>query len=188
MKTSWATSSASCASARTRLAMPTIRPYSAVKRASNASSSERTAVIRRAPRFMPTRHQAPPASQMWRSHRERSARERFAAARAARDLVLDDAEVSPRQRVDVALEGERPVLGRPLPHVVEAVGDLFCRHPVRFLQHDVGADVDPPWVVLVTPCAAPDRGVVLIHRGGDGHSRGEAHPPGHVIKEAVAYP
>src|SRR5205814_10210343 len=130
MKTSWATSSASCGSARTRLAIPTTRPYSAVKRASNASSSVRTAVTRRAPRFMPTTHQAPLVSQMWRS-----AGERLAAAGAARDLVLDDAEVRSRQRVDVALERQRPVLGRPLSHVVEPVGDLLGRHPIRLLQH-----------------------------------------------------
>src|SRR5207248_10974730 len=125
---------------------------------------------------------------MWRWDRERSARERFAAARAARDLVLDDAEVSPRQRVDVALECQRPVLGRPFPHIVEAVGDLLGGHPVEFLEHYVGTDVHPPRVILVPPRAAPDRRVVLVPGRGDGDRRRETHSSGYVIKEAVAHP
>src|SRR5438477_519418 len=69
MKTSCATSSASCGSARTRFAIPTTRAYSAVKRASNASSSDFAVAIRRAPRFMPTVHQAPPDAGLWRRSR-----------------------------------------------------------------------------------------------------------------------
>src|SRR6266550_5806987 len=131
---------------------------------------------------MPTTHQAPLVSQMWRS-----AGERLAAAGAARDLVLDDAEVRSRQRVDVALERQRPVLGRPLSHVVEPVGELLGRDPIRVLQHDVGADVDPPGVVLVAPRAPPDRGVVLIHRRSDGDRRGKAHAARDVIEETVTH-
>src|SRR5436190_8961470 len=78
-----------------------------------------------------------------------SACEGFASSRAPGDLVLDDPEVRPRQGVDVALEGERPVLGRPLAHVVEPVGDLLRRDPVRLLEDEVGSYVDPPRIVLI---------------------------------------
>src|SRR2546426_357011 len=75
----------------------------------------------------------------------------------------------------------------PPPQVVGRVGDLLGGAPVALLQHDGGADVDPPRVVFIAPRAAPDRGVVLIHRRSDGDGRGEAHAAGHVIEEAVAH-
>src|SRR5206468_7603315 len=116
----------------------------------------------------------------------RSAGEAFATARAARDLVLDDREVGPRQGVDVALESKRPVLGWPFADVVEAVRELFGRDPVRLVEDDVGADVDSPRIVLVPARGAPDGGVVLVHRRGDGDGGRETHPAGDVVEETVA--
>src|SRR5579864_2337599 len=113
---------------------------------------------------------------------------RFASPRAARDLVLEDRKIGSRQSVDVTLERERPVLGRPLPHVVEAVRELLRRHPVNLLEHDVRPDVDAPRVILVAPRRAPDRRVVFVHRRRDRDGGGERHPPGDVVKDAVADP
>src|SRR5438034_2176843 len=117
-----------------------------------------------------------------------SAGEGFAAARAARDLVLDDREVSPGQGVDMALEGERPVLGRPLAYVVEPVGELFGRHPIGFVQDYVLPDVDAPRIVLIAARRAPDRSVVLVHRRRHGDRRREPHPAGDVVEQPVADP
>src|SRR3954471_16815269 len=88
--------------------------------------------------------------------------------------------------MDMALEGERPVLGWPLAHVVQPVGDLLGGDPVRLFEHEVRPDVDPPGVVLIAARGPPDRGVVLIHGGGHRDGAGKAHASGHVIEEAVA--
>src|SRR5260370_42705484 len=90
--------------------------------------------------------------------------------------------------MNVTMEGKRPVLGWPLPNVVESVGDLLRRDPIDLLEHDVRPDVDSPWIVLVATCGPPDRRVVLVHRGGDGDGRRECHPPRHEVEETVAGP
>src|ERR1700730_11281740 len=115
-----------------------------------------------------------------------SAGERSPPARAAGDLVLYDGEVVARQRVDMPLEGERPVFGRPLSHVVEPVCELLGRNPVRILEDRVRPDVDSPWVVLVSAGRTPDRGVVLVHRRCNGDCCREGHPARHVVEDAIA--
>src|SRR5437899_3438496 len=87
----------------------------------------------------------------------------------------------------MALERKGPVLRRPFAHVVEAVSDLFRRHPVGLIQDHVLPDVDPPWVILVPAGRAPDRGVVLIHRRGDRDGGRKPHPAGDVVEKPVAH-
>src|SRR5439155_4718842 len=65
------------------------------------------------------------------------------------ELLLDQAEVLLRKLVQVALEGQRPALGRPLADVFEAVGESLGRHPVHLLGDEVGADVHTPRIILV---------------------------------------
>src|SRR5262249_33726506 len=113
-----------------------------------------------------------------------SARDRAGALQAA-DLVLDQFEVFLRELVDVALEGERPVLRRPLAHVLQPVGEVLGRQPLTVLQHSGRLDPDAPRVLLVTAGAAPDVRVVLEDAGGERAGGREDHPAGHVEKQAV---
>src|ERR1700687_3143662 len=88
--------------------------------------------------------------------------------------------------MDVPLEGKGPVFGRPLAHIVEAVGQLFGWNPVGLVEDDVRAYVHAPRVVLVAARRAPDRRVVLIHRRRHGHACGERHPAGDVVEHPIA--
>src|SRR5713226_3361448 len=57
-----------------------------------------------------------------------SAGDAVPSPRGAGELVLDQLEVGPGQLVQVALEGQGPVLGRPLADVVQAVRQLLRQH------------------------------------------------------------
>src|SRR5713226_663347 len=105
-----------------------------------------------------------------------------------RDRVFDHGKVVAVEHVDVTLERERPVLGWPLAHVVEAIRDLLGRYPVGLVEQYIRSYVHAPRVVLVPPRRLPDGRVVLVHRGGDGDGCGEAHSTGHVVQEPVADP
>src|ERR1700730_1114681 len=107
-------------------------------------------------------------------------------AGAARDLVLDYCEVIAWQRMDMSLECQRPMFGRPLANVIEAVGELFGGNPISVVQKDIRTDVYAPRVVLIAAGRAPDRGVVLVHRRGDGHGGGERHPASDEGQQSVA--
>ena len=43
--------------------------------------------------------------------------------------------------MDVSLKSQRPMLGRPLADVIEAVGDLFGWNPISVVKKNVGTDV-----------------------------------------------
>src|ERR1700694_2746781 len=117
-----------------------------------------------------------------------SAGEEPPAARAARDLVLDDCEVVAWQRVDMSLEGQGPMLGWPLAHVIETVGEVLGRNPITVLEHNIRTYVHAPRIVFIPARRAPDRGVILVHRRGDCYGGGECHPAGDVVQQPVAYP
>src|SRR5437763_4081088 len=84
------------------------------------------------------------------------------------ELVLDQLEVLLGELVDVALEGQRPVLGRPLAHVVQPVRQLLGRRPLALVQDAVRLDPDAPGIVLLPPRRAPHVRVLLEHAGGQG--------------------
>jgi len=65
---------------------------------------------------------------------------------------------------------------------------VLGRNPIGVLEHDIGANVHPPRVVLVTSGGAPQWGVVLIHRRRDGDRGGKRHPSRHVVEDSVADP
>src|SRR5262249_6851571 len=105
----------------------------------------------------------------------------------APDLVLDQPEVLLRQLVNVALEGEGPVLGRPLADVLQPVRQVLCRQPLVVLQNGAGLDPDAPGVVLLSAGCPPDVGVVLEHARREGAGGGEDHPAGHVEEQPVTW-
>src|SRR5438132_14217127 len=102
------------------------------------------------------------------------------------DLVLDQLEVLLRQLMDMSLEGERPVLGGPFPHVLEPVGQLLGQHPLDLLEDVLGARMHTPRVVLFATRAAPDMRVLLEHLRAQRGGGRERHATGDVVEQAVA--
>src|SRR5207247_10708995 len=87
--------------------------------------------------------------------------------------------------VEVALEGQFPVLSRPLLDVDEPWADRLRRDPVGLLEDDVGSDLHPPGVIL-TWLRLPDDLVVLVAVALDPGCGPEGLRLRHVVDEVVA--
>src|SRR5205814_1800909 len=85
----------------------------------------------------------------------------------------------------LSLEGQFPVLRRPLLDVDQPRADRFGGDPVALVEDHVGRDLDPPGVVL-TRLRLPDQLVILVALALDAGGGAERLGLRDVIDEVVA--
>src|SRR5829696_1226792 len=101
--------------------------------------------------------------------------------------ALEELRVGFGHRPELPLEGELPVLGGPLPHVLELAGQLDRRHEVVLIEHDLGLGLETPRVRIdLARLARPDLLAVLVHLAGHADDAPEGLHRGHVEGDSVA--
>jgi hypothetical protein len=71
--------------------------------------------------------------------------------------------------------------------MLELVGELLGRHPVRLVEHQLGLGLEPPRVrVRLARLAGPDLRPVLVHLSHDPHDRRERLHAREVEDDPVA--
>src|SRR4051794_6591624 len=103
----------------------------------------------------------------------------------SRDGGPEGFEVLVGNVVKVALEGQLPVLSRPLLDIGEPRTDRVRGDPLRLVEHDVGGDLHPPGIVLAR-FRLPDDLMVLVAVALDPGRGPEGLRLRHVVDEVVA--
>ncbi len=84
--------------------------------------------------------------------------------------ALEQLGVGVADRAQLPLEGQVPVLERPLRHVLELAGQLDRGHEVVLVEHHLGLGLEAPRIgVDLARLARPDLLAVLVHLAGHAH-------------------